>query len=132
MSELSELISQKGLKCTRQRMEILAVLKNADAPMTAETIFSRLTGLSLSTVYRTLEKFMEAGLVSRQIFGGGNELYYELTYMKHRHYAVCLSCHKVRYLDGCPVREVGMNDFTVTGHRLEIFGYCSDCADTAK
>lgn len=132
MSEISEMLSQKGLKCTRQRMEILTVLRNADAPVTAETIFSQLSRLSLSTVYRTLEKFTEAGIVSKQIFGSGNEMYYELTFMKHRHYAVCLSCHRVRYLDGCPVKEIGMNGFTVTGHRLELFGYCSDCSKAAK
>lgn len=132
MSEIAELLSQKGLKCTRQRMEILTVLKNTAAPVTAEILFSKLTNLSLSTVYRTLDKFTEAGLVSKQILGIGNEMYYELTYMKHRHYAVCLSCHRVRYLDGCPVKEIGMKDFTVTGHRLELFGYCRDCADTAK
>ena len=127
MSDISELLSQKGLKCTRQRLEILNVLKSADAPVTAEMIFSKLGTLSLSTVYRTLEKFTSAGLVSRQVFGDGNELYYELTYMKHRHYAVCLSCRKVRYINGCPVRETHLDDFTVTGHRLELFGYCSEC-----
>lgn len=127
MSDISKLLSQKGLKCTRQRLEILNVLKSADAPVTAEMIFSTLGTLSLSTVYRTLEKFTSAGLVSRQVFGDGNELYYELTYMKHRHYAVCLSCRKVRYINGCPVRETHLDDFTVTGHRLELFGYCSEC-----
>lgn len=127
MSDISKLLSQKGLKCTRQRLEILNVLKSADAPVTAEMIFSKLGTLSLSTVYRTLEKFTSAGLVSRQVFGDGNELYYELTYMKHRHYAVCLSCRKVRYINGCPVRETHLEDFTVTGHRLELFGYCSEC-----
>ena len=127
MSDISKLLSQKGLKCTRQRLEILNVLKSADAPVTAEMIFSKLGSLSLSTVYRTLEKFTSAGLVSRQVFGDGNEMYYELTYMKHRHYAVCLSCRKVRYIDGCPVRETHLDDFTVTGHRLELFGYCNEC-----
>ena len=127
MSDISKLLSQKGLKCTRQRLEILNVLKSADAPVTAEMIFSKLGTLSLSTVYRTLEKFTSAGLVSRQVFGDGNELYYELTYMKHRHYAVCLSCRKVRYINGCPVRETQLEDFTVTGHRLELFGYCNEC-----
>ncbi len=127
MSDISKLLSQKGLKCTRQRLEILNVLKSADAPVTAEMIFSKLGSLSLSTVYRTLEKFTSAGLVSRQVFGDGNEMYYELTYMKHRHYAVCLSCRKVRYINGCPVRETHLEDFTVTGHRLELFGYCSEC-----
>ena len=126
--EIMRLLSDKGLKCTRQRLDVLHALADASSPMSADMIFSKLSRISLSTVYRILEKFTECSIVTRDVCGKGSEIYYELACMSHRHYAVCLGCHEVRYVESCPVHKTRIDGFTVTGHRLELYGYCSKCS----
>ena len=49
----------------------------------------------------------------------------------HTHYAICLGCHKKVALQACPFEHLHMDtdtgDFVVTGHKLELYGYCGDC-----
>jgi Fur family ferric uptake transcriptional regulator len=55
--------------------------------------------------------------------------YYELATDIHRHYAVCLKCKKMEYVNVCPVHDVSLDGFRITGHRLELYGYCNNCAE---
>ena len=125
-----EILIDAGLKCTWQREKLLTLLQNADKPMTAEMIYEGVADMSRSTVYRTLEKFLEKGIVTRGVVQDGDKLYYELACAGHRHYAICLGCHELRYVDVCPMHDAHVNNFTVTGHRLELYGYCDKCQDT--
>ena len=125
---IGEILTGAGLKRTKQREALLELLKNADKPMTAEMIYENTKNMSRSTVYRTLEKFLEKGIVTRGVVHDGDKLYYELACMGHRHYAICLGCHEMRYIDICPMHDAHINNFTVTGHKLELYGYCDKCA----
>lgn len=126
-ADITGLLSGYGMKCTRQRVDVMRTLVNSNAPMSAEMIFSQLKNVSLSTVYRILERFTADGIVTRCVFNGSSEIYYEPSSVKHRHYTVCLGCHEVRYIDTCPVHDTAINNFTVTGHRVEFYGYCDKC-----
>ena len=121
-----------GIKQTRQRLAVLNALKNADAPMTAEQIFEKVDGMSLSTVYRTLDCFRENGIASCESIRNSSELYYALVDNRHRHFAICLCCNKMKYVDICPVHDMNVDNFTVTGHKLELYGYCDECRDEMK
>ena len=125
---IGEILTGAGLKHTKQRKALLELLKNADKPMTAEMIYENTKNMSRSTVYRTLEKFLEKGIVTRGVVQDGDKLYYELACMGHRHYAICLGCHEMRYIDVCPMHDAKVSNFTVTGHKLELYGYCDKCA----
>lgn len=127
--EFSELLTNVGLKCTHQRLDILTVLENAGQPMSAEEIYEKTSNISLSTVYRSLEQFCEKGIVQSETIRNSAELYYSLKDQSHCHYAICLGCNEIRYVDVCPVHEHGMNinDFCITGHKLELYGYCGKC-----
>lgn len=56
---------------------------------------------------------------------------YELNRFEHKHYAVCMNCHKIIPMDNCPMEkfipELEEDDFHIMGHNLEVFGYCKDC-----
>jgi Fe2+ or Zn2+ uptake regulation protein len=71
-------LKDHGLKITRQREELLAVLLETDQHPTAEELFEWVRrmqpGLSLATVYNTLESFVRAGL-ARKIPGEGAARY---------------------------------------------------------
>ncbi|MPN45848.1 hypothetical protein SDC9_193423 [bioreactor metagenome] len=61
---------------------------------------------------------------------------YEINHPKHKHYAVCINCHKIIKMDNCPMEnftpELEENGFRVVGHNLEIYGYCKDCDHLEK
>lgn len=131
-----ERLRRSGLKCTPRRKDVLRILEQNSQPVTAERIFMALkeegTGISLSTVYRILEALAEKGLVLKISSAESDGALFVLNRRVHRHYMVCLGCHKMLPVDECPLgdlekkleRETG---FAVTGHRLEIYGYCREC-----
>lgn len=125
--EISKILTDAGLKCTTQRISVMEILSRANAPMTAESIFEKADGISLSTVYRIAERLVEKGIVTKNTIRDSDKFYYELVDNKHRHYAICLGCGGMKYVDICPVHNLKIDDFTVTGHKLEIYGYCGSC-----
>lgn len=66
MFDPKTLFARHGLRCTRQRLELYSALAGSRDHPTAEDLFSRARdkapGLSLATVYNTLEVFCRAGL----------------------------------------------------------------------
>ena len=125
--EINKILTDAGLKCTTQRIEVMEILSRANVPMTAENIFEKSEGISLSTVYRIAEKLAQKGIVTKNTIRDSDKYYYELADNKHRHYAICLGCGDMKYVDLCPVHDLKIDNFTVTGHKLEIYGYCNKC-----
>lgn len=132
----------KGIKWTRQRKDVYEVLYLAQEPLTAVQIYNRIVqkgadgGYAVSTIYRILSAFEEKGLVSRTSWLGDGTAVYELDRGEHTHYAVCLECRRRVQLDSCPFAhlhlETGAGDFMVTGHKLELYGYCKECNEAGK
>lgn len=125
--QINEILSAAGLKCTTQRISVMEILSTASAPLTAENIFEKSEGISLSTVYRIAERLVEKGIATKNTIRDSDKFYYELAMSGHRHYAICLGCGDMKYVDICPVHDLKIDDFTVTGHKLEIYGYCDKC-----
>lgn len=126
---INETLAKAGLKCTKQRISVMKALSDACAPLTAENIFEKSEDISLSTVYRIVEKLCENGIVSKKTIQDSDKFYYELTGGHHRHYAICLGCGEMKSVNICPMHTPDISEFTVTGHKLEIYGYCSKCED---
>lgn len=124
-----------GIKRTRQRESVLSVLENSKSPLTAMDICSQMENgrdtAWLSTVYRILELFIKKGVVIKTNVMNNEMAVYELNRFKHKHYAVCMNCHKIIEMDNCPMEKfipkLEDKDFHVMGHNLEVFGFCKDC-----
>ena len=132
----------EGIKWTKQRKDVFTVLRQAKKPMSANDIYQEIliegatdaSNYAISTVYRSLTIFEEKGLVEKSMLMGSDTALYELTDGHHKHYAVCLSCHKLVPIKHCPFEHVAHDtvgneedDFVVTGHKLELYGYCKEC-----
>ena len=88
-----------GLKVTQPRMRILDLLERRRYKhMTADDIYRALVeageDIGLATVYRVLNQFEAAGLVTKHNFEGG-QAYYELDSGVHHDHMVCLETGKV-------------------------------------
>ena len=124
-----------GIKRTKQRENVLQILESSDKPLSAADICSRMEksgdGAWMSTVYRILELFVKRGIVIKTNMMNNEMAVYELNRFKHKHYAVCISCHKIITMDNCPMEKfipkLEDGNFYVMGHNLEIFGLCKDC-----
>lgn len=126
-----ETLWPQGLKHTRPRQLVYAVLAGADRPLDVREIYDQLAGdgLALSTVYRVLTAFEEHELVTKTTIMGQETALYALHRHDHAHYAICLDCHRQVQLPHCPLQpvETDMDGFSITSHRLELYGYCRDC-----
>lgn len=130
----------EGLKWTRQRKSVYRVLWAAEEPLSAVQIYNRMEKpedggeYAFSTIYRILAAFEEKGLLEKSTWMGEGTVVYELIRGGHTHYAVCLECHRRIPLQNCPFSHMHLEketgEFTVTGHKLELYGYCRNCRET--
>lgn len=149
-----------GIKWTKQRKDVYKVLSEATEPLSAVQIYQHIerqqpdAGYAISTIYRILATFEEQNLVSKTNWMGEDTLVYELN-RGHKHYAVCLNCHKRIALQICPFELMGgrkphapahtgddhhhedgmtaaqlSEEFQVIDHKLEIYGYCKECQNS--
>lgn len=126
-----------GIKWTKQRKDVYNVLLEATEPLSVHEIYNRIisreikSGYAVSTIYRILTAFEEKNMVLKSTLMGGDVAVYEWNKGEHLHYAICLNCHKRIPLKNCPMEHhympVKEDEFTVTGHRVEVYGYCKDC-----
>ena len=124
-------------RSTRQKQLIMAVLHEAAEPLTAGEIYTRCVRrqptLAKSTVYRNLEAMQARGEVSAGLLESGERFYAAAEPHTHKHYMICKGCNARLDLPSCPMealeKEIALRDgFTVTGHVVQLYGYCRECA----
>lgn len=123
-------------RSTRQRGEVLALLRDVDSSHSAQQLhlmlLERGAKVGLTTVYRTLQLLVDAGEVDSTRLPGGEQLF-RLCGGTHHHHLVCRQCGKTVEVAGPAVERwadkvAAENGFTDVGHTIEIFGYCADCS----
>lgn len=128
-------LSEKGLRATSQRAVILDVIRHSSRHLDADEIHQkarkREPRISLSTVYRTLQRFKELGLVEESHFDESHH-HYETKPSGTHHHLVCMGCGKVVEFDfdlsGCIVGAVPeAADYDVRQLELRMTGYCREC-----
>jgi Fur family iron response transcriptional regulator len=84
-----EILERRGLRPTRQRVQVAEILLTSPRHLTAEQILSTLQEssgrVSKATVYNTLKLFAEQGLV-RQIHFDPERCVYDSTMEPHHHF----------------------------------------------
>ena len=131
----SALLTEKGLRVTKQRLEVLAELARERDDVTAQVLWRRLrerdSGTGLATVYRTLAALSEKGVID-SLSHHGTELCYRLCSDAHHHHLTCSSCHRVVEVEQCGLGNwldtvTAQHGFVATDHRVEITGLCRAC-----
>jgi len=132
----------RGLRLTRQRMEILRAIYATHKHVTAEQLFETLQKsgkgdslkISRATVYRTLSLLAEGGFVHALDVGRDTGTLFEHA-LGHRHHdhMICLECGSIgefsdERLERVQDEAIRRQGFTATSHRLNVFGVCAKCA----
>ncbi|MBQ9266490.1 MAG: transcriptional repressor [Bacilli bacterium] len=128
-----EIFTKHSLKRTHSRIEILSVLEKSQSPLTAEEIFKllRKRDVDLSTIYRTLNSFVDANIIKKEI-NNNKENIFSIIKEEDKHILVCTKCHKRVEIAGCPYHEANEKieqetGFLINDHTTEIYGICPDC-----
>jgi Fur family peroxide stress response transcriptional regulator len=134
MEKLKQTLKENGIKPTYQRIKILDFMcQNTRNHPTVERIFAGLAQeiptMSLTTVYNTLSKFIEKGLVCGVTITG-TEVRYDFNTESHHHF-LCKKCGQIKDVD-VPCSLSGQKGNLIDGHKIEeIHGYfkgtCRDC-----
>ena len=119
---------------TEQREVILAVLKEADRPLTREEILERgrrqLPRLGVATVNRAIRE-MTRNLEIVGVVYPGQPRRYELPVGKEHPHFICRTCDRVFDLSASmqlpPIKVP--EGFVVTGGEIVYTGKCAECAD---
>ena len=95
----NEALKSAGLKVTLPRLKILELLRDPSCQhITVEDLYKKLLNMGeeigLATVYRVLNQFDDAGIVTRHNFEGGKAVF-ELATQQHHNHLICLDCGEV-------------------------------------
>lgn len=133
-------LNSAGLRVTNQRALLLDIIRQGGGHLDAFELYRRARKkqprLSLSTVYRALQKFKKLGLVEEVHFDE-NHHHYEVKPSAEHHHLVCLGCGRVIEFNYPLARQVKQNlpeakDFDITGTEVRMTGYCSQCRQNRK
>lgn len=133
--DTDKILSEAGLRSTRQRRVTLELLIREGVPMSHAEISSLLEEpLDKVTLYRTLETLKDANIVHQ--VQGLDGVWRFCAHVSspgecpgdHPHF-LCLSCGKMICLPGQRMQRVDVPEgCTVEGKQLVVYGCCADCA----
>jgi Fur family ferric uptake transcriptional regulator len=125
---------QSRYRLTKQRSAVLKAMGDG-THLSAETILDRvrsqLPGVSLGTIYRTLDILRELGLVQMFSFAG-QAARYEAALDKH-HHLLCTQCNSLVNVQADGLEEIAQHvahemGYVDVEHSLTISGRCVRCA----
>ena len=125
-----------GVRATRQRGAVIALLEKLDGFRSAQELHDELrrngANIGLTTVYRTLQALESAALVDMVRTDSGESVYRRCAAPHHHHHLVCRSCGAAVEVSGHEVEawaaEVAAeHGFSDVDHTVELFGTCAGC-----
>jgi Fur family zinc uptake transcriptional regulator len=129
-------MSDKGLRITEQRRTLVQLFDEASGYLTPKDVYDHMQrsypGLSFDTVYRNLRVMVDLGVVEQFMFEEGVKFKLSCEEPHHHHHMICLQCEKTLPIRSCPMPDTDLpGGFQVVKHKFEVYGYCSECRDTA-
>ncbi|MEJ6079591.1 ferric iron uptake transcriptional regulator [Vibrio sp. 1-Bac 57] len=131
MSNENLALKEAGLKVTSPRLKILSLLQLPENQhLSAEDLYKKLLEqgdeVGVATVYRVLNQFDDAGIVTRHHFEGGKSVF-ELTHQEHHDHLVCLKCGEVIEFNDPLIEEqqkliAAKYGIKLTNHSLYLYG----------
>ncbi len=141
IAEIEEKLKHHRL--TPQRRAIVeTILAHPDGHLSADEVCAivkeRFPEMGIATVYRTLDILTAQHVVHKLNFGDGRSRYELVEPEAHsHHHLICMRCGKIIEVKDDLLQKLeesvsDENDFEVLDHRLQFYGYCSDCRKGKK
>ena len=127
---------------TGQRRSLLSVLeKHRDEQFTAEQLVALIASdggeISLSAVYRNIERLERDGMVRRSTADSGKKSQYQYigTHCAGHLHLQCVSCGQITHLDDKTTGDMrravsSSSDFAIDERKTVLYGRCRECGKT--
>ncbi|MSR59902.1 MAG: transcriptional repressor [Planctomycetaceae bacterium] len=134
-----EYLALNGKRLTREREtiveEVFSTHDHFDTDQLVSRVSNRTDGrrVSRATVYRTLLEMIGAGLLRKVARSQNREVFeHDYGYPQHDH-LICSKCGSLTEFENAPLSRLlesvaDEHAFRMTGHRLEVYGLCSECS----
>ena len=127
---LEQLCVERGMRMTEQRRVIARVLEGAADHPDVEELYRRSVevdpNISISTVYRTVKLFEDAGIIERHDFRDGRSRYETVPDEHHDHLIDLKSGRVVEFqsaeIEALQEKIAREHGFKLVDHRLELYG----------
>ena len=122
-------------RITAPRRAVVEIVAHSQRVLNPAEVFRlarrRYPALGLVTVYRTLEKLEELGLVQRVHQPSGCHTFIAAA-DGHQHLLICQGCGLAEYFSGdnlgTLMNSIGQRSgYTIQEHWLQLFGLCGEC-----
>lgn len=129
-------LQAQDLNVTSTRKRIAEEIFKLNEHFDATTLWSKLredTSISMSTIYRTLDLLLDAGLLKEVDFGESHTKYEHTLDEENEHvHLICLNCGTVKEVSASKINsiiieEVQETDFEYEFSKIQVFGYCNNC-----
>lgn len=128
----------QGMRMTEQRRVVARVLSESSDHPDVEEVYRRASevdsNISISTVYRTVKLFEDAGILDRHDFRDGRARYEPVTDIHHDHLinlrtgeVIEFRSQEIEELQKIVAEKLG---FKLVDHRLELYGVPLDDKDS--
>ena len=128
-TNIEALCAAKGMRMTEQRRTIARVLAQSDDHPDVEELYRRCSKvderISMSTVYRTVRLFEDAGIIERHDFREGRARYEQIPEAHHDHLinlrtgeVIEFQSEEIEKLQAEVAKKLG---YKLVDHRLELY-----------
>jgi Fur family ferric uptake transcriptional regulator len=129
LSAIEAACAAKGMRMTEQRRVIARVLGAAQDHPDVEELYRRASAIddkiSISTVYRTVKLFEDAGIIERHDFREGRSRYEQVPDEHHDHLIDVNSGKVIEFrseeIERLQEEIARRHGFKLVGHRLELY-----------
>lgn len=135
-TSLDSFLARNNLKQTKQRLVVIKHFLKLNRHVDAEVLYVGLRkaghNIGLATIYRTLNLLKEAGLVEQRLFADGRASFELLVPHLHHDHLICTRCGKIvefenKEIERLQAKVAEEHRFTLSSHRLELYGLCASC-----
>lgn len=136
-SELVAIFNREGLRITKPRQAVFAVLYASTSPLQIGEIARRCKGVDRVSVYRTIDLFIHHAIVVSVPLGWKQQYELASPFKPHHHHIHCTKCGTLTDIDSPKLEQLiadiaAEHTFTVQMHKFEISGYCAQCASVTS
>jgi Fur family ferric uptake transcriptional regulator len=127
---LEELCAERGMRMTDQRRVIAKIIEESEDHPDVEELHRRAVKvdakISISTVYRTVKLFEDAGIIARHDFRDGRSRYETVPEEHHDHLIDLKTGTVIEFrsaeIEALQERIAREHGFRLVEHRLELYG----------
>src|SRR5437868_13638201 len=132
---ITERLELRGHRVTPSRRRVLEAVFAQQAHFTVEDVLRATRRVGRATVFRTIKILLDLDILCRIALEDGT-LQYRLSTRTHHHHLVCVDCRRVEDFTMCDVAPLvrqlaAATEYEIEGHRLEVYGRCSECRTAA-